>query len=140
VENYCKTELAADENKAHAHCRLYNEGYKHKLRISNTFLFHCNRSHVIACLIHVSSVFLKLNERPHVNCNTIGLKNNLYIPHIFHQALDRKASPSPLCCVSLPHGLGKLQYGKNILKSKVLVIQDITRQETHVYRNAGDFA
>ena len=39
VEKYCRAEQATDYNTAHAHSILDIWGYKHKLRISNTYCF-----------------------------------------------------------------------------------------------------
>ena len=36
VEIYCRLWQATDDNMAHAHCMLDNEGYKHTLKIWNT--------------------------------------------------------------------------------------------------------
>jgi hypothetical protein len=43
VENYCRAGKATDGNMGHKHCMLDTLGYKHTLRIGNTyFIFHSN--------------------------------------------------------------------------------------------------
>ena len=39
---YCRAGQATDDSIAHAHCMLDSSGYKHKLKICNTLLFHNN--------------------------------------------------------------------------------------------------
>ena len=39
VEEYCRAGQATDDNVAHAHCMLDISGYKHILRICNTYCF-----------------------------------------------------------------------------------------------------
>jgi hypothetical protein len=39
VEKYCIAGQATDDDMAHAHCMLGNQGYKHTLRICNTYYF-----------------------------------------------------------------------------------------------------
>ena len=39
AEKYCRAGQATDDNMAHAHCILDNLGYKHTLRICNTYCF-----------------------------------------------------------------------------------------------------
>jgi len=39
VENYCRTGQATDDNVTLAHCMLDTKGYKHTLRICNTYCF-----------------------------------------------------------------------------------------------------
>ena len=36
---YCTAGQATDDNMAHEHCMLDNEGYRHTLRIRNTYRF-----------------------------------------------------------------------------------------------------
>jgi len=39
MEQYCRAGLATDDNIAHARCMLNTSGYKHILRIYNTYCF-----------------------------------------------------------------------------------------------------
>jgi len=39
VERYCRAGQATDDNMTHAHCMLVIKGYKHILRICNTYCF-----------------------------------------------------------------------------------------------------
>ena len=39
VEKYCTTRQDTDDNMANAHCMLYTSGWRHELRISNTYSF-----------------------------------------------------------------------------------------------------
>ena len=39
MEKYCRDGQVTDDNMAHAHCRLDTQGYKHILRICNTYFF-----------------------------------------------------------------------------------------------------
>jgi hypothetical protein len=39
VEKYRRARKAKDDNMAHTHCILYNQGYKHTLRLCNTYCF-----------------------------------------------------------------------------------------------------
>jgi hypothetical protein len=39
VEKLCRGGQATDDNMDHAHCILNTQGYKHVLRISNTYSF-----------------------------------------------------------------------------------------------------
>jgi len=39
VEKYCTAGQATDDNMAHAHCMLDTKGYKHTLKICNTYCF-----------------------------------------------------------------------------------------------------
>ena len=39
VEKYSRARQATDDNIAHAHCMLDTQGYKHTLRIRNTYIF-----------------------------------------------------------------------------------------------------
>jgi hypothetical protein len=39
VEKYCRARQATDDNMAHAYCMLDNYGYRHTLRICNTYCF-----------------------------------------------------------------------------------------------------
>jgi len=39
MEKYCAAGQATDDNMAHSHCMLDNWGYKHALRICNTYCF-----------------------------------------------------------------------------------------------------
>jgi len=39
VEKFCIVGRATDDNMAHAYCMLYTYGYKHTLRICNTYCF-----------------------------------------------------------------------------------------------------
>jgi hypothetical protein len=39
VEKRCRGEQSTDGNMVHGHCMLDAEGYKHTLRISNTYCF-----------------------------------------------------------------------------------------------------
>ena len=59
VEKYCRARQATDGNIAHAHCMLDTWGYKHTLRICNTYYFSTTtmaaRTHHI---IHIWSLLL----------------------------------------------------------------------------------
>jgi len=39
VEKYLRAGKVTDENMAHAHCMLNTKGYKHPLKICNTYCF-----------------------------------------------------------------------------------------------------
>ena len=39
MEKYCGARQVTDNNMAHAHCMLDNYGYKHTLRICDTYCF-----------------------------------------------------------------------------------------------------
>jgi len=39
LEKYFRAGQAADDNMAHAHCLLDNQGYKHTLRVTNNHWF-----------------------------------------------------------------------------------------------------
>jgi len=39
VEKYCRARQATDDNTVHAHCMLDTNGYKHTLRLCNTYCF-----------------------------------------------------------------------------------------------------
>jgi hypothetical protein len=39
VKKYCRVWQTTDDNMAHAHCKLDNQGYRHTLTISNTYCF-----------------------------------------------------------------------------------------------------
>ena len=39
MEKYCRAGQATDDKMGHAHCSLDTLGYKHKLRICNTYCF-----------------------------------------------------------------------------------------------------
>ena len=60
VEKYGAIEQANDDNMAHAHCILDNQGYKHTLTICNNHCFYATtmvaRSFLIVTLVHALSV------------------------------------------------------------------------------------
>jgi len=66
VEKYCRVGLATDDNMAHAYCMLDTWGYKHRLRICNTYSFSTATIVVqtclnvtlydIACLVYINNV------------------------------------------------------------------------------------
>jgi len=70
VEKYCTAGQATDDNMAHAHCMLDNQGYKNTHKTCNTFcFFHCKNSctNVPEChVIHTLSVCLSV-----LSCNII---------------------------------------------------------------------
>ena len=47
VEKYCRVGQATYGNKTHAHCMLDTQGYKHTLRICNTYCFSTPQCYVI---------------------------------------------------------------------------------------------
>ena len=55
---YCTAGQATDDNMAHAHCMLYNKGYKHTLTICNTYCFSTA----------TMAARTRLNIRLQVNC------------------------------------------------------------------------
>jgi hypothetical protein len=69
VEKYCRAGQATDDNTAHAHCILDNLGYKHTLRICNTYCFSTAtlvaRTHLSVTLdVHCVFCSLSLSSSP----------------------------------------------------------------------------
>jgi len=50
VEIYCTARQATYDNKAHAQCILDNQGYKHTLRICNTYCYTIATMVATTCL------------------------------------------------------------------------------------------
>jgi len=60
VEKYCRAGQATDDNMAHAHYMLDTSGYRHTLRICNTYCFStatmvARRRLIVTLYVHFSS-------------------------------------------------------------------------------------
>ena len=68
-KKYCRAGQVTDDNMAHAHCKLDNQDYKHKLRICNTafpqqqWLLECTSMlHCTVLLVYIIRTFPILFE------------------------------------------------------------------------------
>ena len=64
LEKYCRAVEATDDNVTPAHCMLDSQGYRHTLRICNTYWFSTAtmvaRTHLSVTFIHTLPVLLHL--------------------------------------------------------------------------------
>jgi hypothetical protein len=91
VENYCRAGLAIDNRMAHAHCMLDTLGYKHTVRICNTYFFNCNNgcTPVPQCyVIRTLTVLLYISCRGFV----LGYKHS----QLFQESAEYSPRPKTL--------------------------------------------
>ena len=83
VDKYCSAGQTTDYKMAHAHCMLYNKGYRHALRIWNTHCFSTATMVALTCL----NVTLQ-----YIVCLICNVANRYYLswsgPRV-HQVADR---------------------------------------------------
>ena len=69
MEKYCRAGQATDDNTARAHCILDNLGYKHTLRICNSYCFS-TATMVARTRLSVTLVFCSLSATPFCTITT----------------------------------------------------------------------
>jgi hypothetical protein len=72
VEKYCRNGQATDDNMAHARCMLDTEGYRHTLRICNTYGFPTPTVVTRTCLNVTFVLTLPVLFKPvYIRCKTV---------------------------------------------------------------------
>ena len=84
VEKYCRAGLATDNNTANALCMLGTKGYKHTLRICNTYYFP------IATIVART----RLNVTLYIHCLSCSTLLTMYLLQVINCAT---ASNTPHC-------------------------------------------
>jgi len=84
VDKYCWVRQATDDNMTHAHCVLDNSGYKHILRICNSYRFSTPTTVTRMCLIftlHIRCLSYQISKgvlEPYYLCEPAVLNGHEY--------------------------------------------------------------
>jgi len=71
VEKCCRSGQVTGDNMAHAHCMLNNQGYRHKLRMCNTYRFSAATFLARKLLIVTSYVDCTRSSRTFTNMTSV---------------------------------------------------------------------
>jgi len=78
VEKYCRARPATNDNMANVHCMLGNQGYRHTLKICNTYSFalqQCLQEHGAMLHVHCPSCCVLLVTYAHFVCSQTILRS-----------------------------------------------------------------
>jgi hypothetical protein len=104
VEKYCRAGLATDDNMAHAHCMLDNEGYEQTLRLSyivrtlsvllySYYMEHITRTTVAApvcsAIAHACERFIRLPVSDNNNAGFVNCSLSVFLTFNFLKVRNR---------------------------------------------------